>query len=76
MYPSFRFADLLLDTFVYNAHTSAGDALWAGVPILTVAGEQMPSRVCAAMVTAAGFPELIFPDASAYERKAVRIFAS
>lgn len=58
---------------MYNAHTSAGDALWAGVPILTVAGEQMPSRVCAAMVTAAGFPELILPDAKAYEQRAVRI---
>eukprot|EP01098_Paradermamoeba_levis_P009627 TRINITY_DN4025_c0_g1_i2.p1 TRINITY_DN4025_c0_g1~~TRINITY_DN4025_c0_g1_i2.p1 ORF type:complete len:195 (+),score=31.88 TRINITY_DN4025_c0_g1_i2:1306-1890(+) len=47
------FADLLLDTPHYNAHTSAGDALWAGVPILTVKGETMASRVCSSMIEAA-----------------------
>eukprot|EP01126_Amoeba_proteus_P066037 TRINITY_DN9492_c0_g1_i2.p1 TRINITY_DN9492_c0_g1~~TRINITY_DN9492_c0_g1_i2.p1 ORF type:complete len:192 (-),score=44.62 TRINITY_DN9492_c0_g1_i2:96-671(-) len=50
-------AHLLLDTTIYGAHTSAGDALWAGVPIVTLMGTTMPSRVCASMVTAAGFAD-------------------
>ncbi len=66
-------ADLLLDTTIYGAHTSAGDALWAGVPILTILENTMPSRVCASMVTAAGFPEMIVNSVKEYEEKAIEL---
>ena len=64
-------ADLLLDTTIYNSHTSAGDALWAGLPILTLLGDTMQSRVCSSMVTAAGFPEMIVNSLEEYENRAV-----
>eukprot|EP01127_Copromyxa_protea_P018796 TRINITY_DN5990_c0_g1_i2.p1 TRINITY_DN5990_c0_g1~~TRINITY_DN5990_c0_g1_i2.p1 ORF type:complete len:796 (-),score=133.02 TRINITY_DN5990_c0_g1_i2:68-2191(-) len=66
-------ADLLLDTTIYNAHTSAGDALWAGLPILTVLGDTMAGRVCASMLTAAGFPELITSSLDEYKAKAISL---
>eukprot|EP01099_Mayorella_cantabrigiensis_P003297 TRINITY_DN2552_c0_g1_i1.p2 TRINITY_DN2552_c0_g1~~TRINITY_DN2552_c0_g1_i1.p2 ORF type:complete len:133 (-),score=27.53 TRINITY_DN2552_c0_g1_i1:28-426(-) len=59
------------DTPVYNAHTSAGDALWAGLPLITIMGKTMPSRVCGSMVTAAGFPEMIVSSFEEYEERAV-----
>ncbi|MGR3759583.1 O-linked N-acetylglucosamine transferase, SPINDLY family protein [Roseobacteraceae bacterium NS-SX3] len=52
-------ADLFLDTFRYNAHTTASEALWAGVPVVTMAGNQFAARVAASLLTAAGFEELI-----------------
>jgi len=52
-------ADLFLDSFAVNAHTTASDALWAGLPVLTMAGEQFAARVGASLLTAAGLPELI-----------------
>lgn len=64
-------ADLLLDTTIYNAHTSAGDALWAGLPILTIMGNTMPSRVCSSMVIAAGFPEMIVKNFDEYEQRGI-----
>jgi predicted O-linked N-acetylglucosamine transferase (SPINDLY family) len=63
-------ADLLLDTSVYNAHTSAGDALWAGLPILTILGNTMPSRVCASMIIDT-FPEMVVDSFEEYEERAV-----
>ncbi|MBO0902988.1 tetratricopeptide repeat protein [Jiella sonneratiae] len=54
-----RHADLFLDTFAYNAHTTASDALWAGLPLVTRIGEQFSARVAASILTAAGLPELI-----------------
>ena len=60
-------ADLFLDTFYYNAHTTTSDALWAGLPVLTKQGETFPSRVAASLVTAAGIPELITQSPEAYE---------
>lgn len=63
-------ADLFLDTFHYNAHTTASDALWAGLPVLTKCGDTFPSRVAASLVTAAGIPELITQTPEAYERLA------
>ncbi len=66
-------AHLLLDTLVYNAHTSAGDALWAGLPILTIAGSTMPARVCSSMLRAAGLDELVMPNMSAFEDRAVHL---
>lgn len=49
-----RLADLFLDTFVYNAHTTASDALWAGLPVLTLRGTTFQSRVCTSLLTALG----------------------
>jgi predicted O-linked N-acetylglucosamine transferase (SPINDLY family) len=66
-------ADLFLDTLPYNAHTTASDALWAGVPLLTCAGEAMASRVAASLVHAAGLPELITGDLAQYEALALRL---
>ena len=54
-----RHADLFLDTFVCNAHTTASDALWAGLPLVTRIGEQFAARVAASVLTAAGLPELV-----------------
>lgn len=64
-------ADLFLDTFVYNAHTTASDALWAGLPMVTLAGRHFASRVGASLLAAAGLPQLITEDEAAYERLAL-----
>ncbi|MBT8155781.1 tetratricopeptide repeat protein [Epibacterium ulvae] len=66
-------ADLFLDTFVVNAHTTASDALWAGLPILTMAGKQFAARVSASLLTATGLPELITHSPAAYERQALAL---
>jgi len=63
-------ADLFLDTLPYNAHATASDSLWAGLPVLTCIGEAFASRVCASLLTAAGLPELITADLGAYEQRA------
>jgi len=63
-------ADLFLDTFYYNAHTTAADALLAGLPVLTFPGRSMASRVGASIVMAAGLPELVARDLADYEAKA------
>jgi protein O-GlcNAc transferase len=68
-----RLADLFLDTHLVNAHTTASDALWAGVPLLTCPGGKFAARVAASLLTAVGLPELIAPDLPAYERLAVRL---
>lgn len=52
-------ADLLLDTLPYNAHTTASDALWAGVPVVTCMGETFAARVAASLLHAVGLPELV-----------------
>jgi len=57
-----RLADLFLDSAPYNAHTTASDALWAGLPVLTVPGASFASRVAASLVSGAGLPELIVAD--------------
>lgn len=66
-------ADLFLDTFHYNAHTTASDALWAGLPVLTRLGRAFPGRVAASLLTAAGLPELIAADAAEYEALAIAL---
>jgi predicted O-linked N-acetylglucosamine transferase (SPINDLY family) len=68
-----RHADLFLDTQPYGAHTTASDALWAGVPVLTVAGPSFAARVAAGLLHAAGMPELVAPDLAAYEATALRL---
>jgi predicted O-linked N-acetylglucosamine transferase (SPINDLY family) len=66
-------ADLFLDTFPYNGHTTATDALWAGVPVLTYSGETFASRVAGSLLKAAGLPELVTTSVADYERVARRL---
>jgi len=70
-----RLADLFLDTHVYNAHTTAVDALWAGLPVLSCPGATFASRVGAGLLEAVGLPELIVPDLDQYEHLAVELAA-
>ena len=60
-------ADLFIDTFNVNAHTTASDALWAGLPLVTKAGKGFAARVAASLLTAIGLPELIVETEAAYE---------
>ncbi|MBX9592623.1 MAG: hypothetical protein K2X43_25320 [Hyphomonadaceae bacterium] len=64
-------ADVFLDTFPYGAHTTAADAMWMGVPVLTVAGRGFASRVCASVVSAAGAGDLICPTTDIYVTRAI-----
>lgn len=66
-------ADLFLDTFPYNAHTTASEALWAGLPLLTLAGQSFASRVAASMLNAVGLEELICHEQLAYENRAIEL---
>ena len=68
-----RLADLFLDTLPYNAHTTASDALWAGLPVLTCLGQTFAGRVAASLLNAIGLPELITTTLDAYERMAVHL---
>ena len=68
-----QLADLYLDTLPYNAHSTACDALWAGVPVLTCTGRTFASRVAASALTAVGLPELITQDLQEYERRALQL---
>lgn len=68
-----RLADLFLDTFRFNASTTALDALWASLPVLTVAGPHFHSRIAAGYVTAVGLPELICSSEAAYRDRAVEL---
>jgi predicted O-linked N-acetylglucosamine transferase (SPINDLY family) len=70
-----RNADLYLDTWPYNAGTTASDALWAGLPILTCAGETFASRVASSLLRAIGLPELITTTPAEYEELAVSLAA-
>lgn len=63
-------ADLFLDTLPYNAHTTASDALWAGLPILTCIGDTFASRVCGSLLNQLGLTELICESLDSYEAKA------
>jgi protein O-GlcNAc transferase len=69
-------ADLVLDTLPYGAHTTASDALWAGVPVLTRIGSSFAGRVAASLLSAAGLPELITQSAGAYETLAEQLAGS
>jgi predicted O-linked N-acetylglucosamine transferase (SPINDLY family) len=68
-----RLADLFLDTLPYNAHATACDALWAGVPLLTIQGASFASRVAASALHAAGLDELITGSIEAYEALALEL---
>lgn len=66
-------ADLFLDTFPFNAGTTANDALWMELPVLTMSGRSFASRMAGALLTAAGLPELITYDLEAYENMAIEL---
>ncbi len=69
----FALADLMLDTFPYNAGTTASDALWMGLPIVTLSGRSYISRMAGSLLTAVGLPDLITETLADYERLAVAI---
>jgi predicted O-linked N-acetylglucosamine transferase (SPINDLY family) len=68
-----RLADLFLDTLPYNAHTTANDALWAGLPVLTLIGETFAGRAAASLLTAIGMQELITSTPQEYEALAIEL---
>ncbi|SDS06307.1 tetratricopeptide repeat protein [Bradyrhizobium canariense] len=68
-----RLADLFLDTLPYNAHTTASDALWAGLPVLTQLGETFAGRVAAGLLTALDLPELIAETQEQFESIAIEL---
>ena len=68
-----QLADLFLDTFPYNAHTTASDSLWAGLPVLTYMGETFSSRVAASMIYASEMGELVVDSLVKYEELALKI---
>lgn len=69
----YRLADLFLDTSPYGAHTTASDAMWMGVPVLTMTGHSFAARVCSSLVRAAGLPELVCDSPEAYVDRAVEL---
>jgi len=69
----YRQADLFLDTLPFNAGTTASDALWAGLPVLTQLGHSFAGRMAASLLDAVGLPELITRDAAAYEQMALKL---
>ena len=68
-----KLADLFIDTLPYNAHTTASDALWAGLPVLTQTGKTFPGRVATSLLKAVGLPELITESEAEYEALAIEL---
>jgi protein O-GlcNAc transferase len=68
-----RLADLFLDTLPYNAHTTASDALWAGLPVITCRGESFAGRVAASLLHAAGLGDLVTSSLEEYELLALKL---
>ena len=68
-----RLADLFLDTLPYNAHTTASDALWAGLPLVTCAGHTFAGRVAGSLLGAIGLPELVTGSLDEYKALALRL---
>jgi protein O-GlcNAc transferase len=71
-----KLADLFLDTFPYTAHTTASDALWMGLPLVTCTGRSFAARVAGSLLNAAGLPELVVGDLGAYEALALELAQS
>ena len=69
----FKIADLFLDTYPFNGGTTVSDALWAGLPVLTRAGEAFSSRMATSMLQAINLPELITETQSEYEAAAIKL---
>jgi len=68
-----KLADLFLDSLPYNAHTTASDALWAGLPLVTCRGTTFAGRVAASLLQAVGLPELVTESLTDYEQLALRL---
>ncbi len=68
-----RLADVFLDTFIVNAHTTASDALWAGLPVVALVGSTFQSRVCTSLLSTLGLSEWVAKDEDDYERLAVAL---
>ena len=66
-------ANLFLDTFNFNAHSTASDALWAGLPIITKKGEQFVARCAASFLNAVGLPEMVTKTEKDYEELALKL---
>jgi predicted O-linked N-acetylglucosamine transferase (SPINDLY family) len=71
-----QFADVFLDTLPYNAHTTAAEALWAGVPVITSRGRSFAGRVGASLLSACGLGELVCSDLAGYRQLALNIARS
>jgi protein O-GlcNAc transferase len=71
----YRLADIFLDTWPYNAHTTASDALWAGCPVLTLIGTTFAGRVAASLLNAVGLPELVTDSVDRYIARAIELAA-
>jgi predicted O-linked N-acetylglucosamine transferase (SPINDLY family) len=71
-----QLADLFLDTVPYNAHTTAAEALWAGVPVLTCRGRSFAGRVGASLLSACALPELICDNLEEYRSRALKLARS
>lgn len=69
----YALADLFLDTSPYNAGTTASDALWAGLPVVTCSGRSFVSRMAGSLLHAAGLPELVTYSPADYEALAIRL---
>ena len=68
-----QLADVCLDTPLCNGHTTGMDVLWAGTPMVTLAGETLASRVASSQLLTLGCPELIAKDTADYEKIAIRL---
>ena len=68
-----RLADLFIDTLPYNAHTTASDALWVGLPVLTLLGDTFSGRVAASLLNAIDLPELVTHSPEEYEALAIEL---
>ncbi len=68
-----RLADLFIDTLPCNAHTTASDALWAGLPVLTQVGKTFAGRVAASLLNALDLPELITQSQDSFQQSAIRL---
>jgi protein O-GlcNAc transferase len=71
-----RLADLFVDTLPYNAHTTASDALWAGLPLVTCTGNTFPGKVASSLLNAVGMPELITERLEDYEALCLQLATS
>lgn len=69
----YSIVDLFIDTLPYNAHTTASDALWSGVPVLTCIGDTFSGRVCGSLLNAVGLPELITNNIEDYKKLAIEL---
>ena len=68
-----KLADIFLDTFPYNAHTSASDAIRMGLPVITLQGNSFASRVASSILTSINMPELITTKINDYENLAIKL---